>query len=69
MLSFLSNAKKAVVTAIGIALTLLTDAQAFSAFIPSSASTWIATAIAVLTPIVTYLVPNGPAAPATPPAA
>ena len=64
--TWLSSAKKAVVAAIGVALTILTDAQVFDGFLPSSASHWIAAGIAILTPIVTYLVPNGST---TPPAA
>ena len=66
MLAFLSNAKKAVVAAIGLTLTLLTAVHDISSFLPASVNVPVAAAIAILTTIVTYLVP-GPTT--TPPAA
>jgi hypothetical protein len=53
----LSGIRKAIASAVGVALTALTFAHHFS-FLPSTWQTVIGILIAVLTPIVTWLVPN-----------
>lgn len=70
MLSFLSNAKKAIVAAIGVALTALTFAHSLNFILPASAEAVVGTLIAVLTPVATWLTPGPTTTPATtPPAA
>ena len=62
MLSQLSQIRKALVSALGVALTALTFAHTLT-FLPAS---WVATVgvvLAVLTPIATWLTPNSDPAP------
>jgi hypothetical protein len=58
MLSWLASARKALVTAVGIAITVLTAAHSMP-FIPDQPL--ILTILGVLTTVATYLVPNAPA--------
>lgn len=62
-----SNIRKALITAVGLVLTLLTAVHDISSFLPASVNVPVAAVIAILTTIATYLVPNSP--PTTPPAA
>ncbi len=55
--SFLANAKKAVATAAGVALTALLFAHSLT-FLPVGVENVVGIVIAVLTPVVTWLVPG-----------
>lgn len=57
MLTWIRNAWKAISAAIGVALTILTSVNAIPG-LPDDVHLWVAVAIAVLTPIVTYFVPG-----------
>lgn len=64
MLIFLSEAKKAIVSALGVALTGLTFAHGLT-FLPGSWIAPVGVLLAILTPIATWLTPgpkNKPAA-------
>ena len=67
----LSEIRKAVVAGVGVALSFLLGVHDISSFLPASVNIWVGAAIAILTPIATYLVPNGAATTTstTPPAA
>jgi hypothetical protein len=58
--NFMAQSSKALTTAVGVALTVLTIAgqPALVQYMPPAVATGIAVAVAVLTPIATYLIPN-----------
>jgi hypothetical protein len=58
MLAKLNNARKALVSALGVLLSGLLLAQNFSAFLPHTVGVALGTLIGLLTPVVTYLTPN-----------
>lgn len=57
--SFFASARKAVATAIGVVLTVLTAVNTVP-FLPSSWHGVIVAVVGVLTVIATYVVPNAP---------
>lgn len=60
--AWVAGARKTLVTAVGSLLGVLTFVGTFSAFLPAADAHWIAWAIAGLTTLSTYLVPNKTAA-------
>lgn len=61
MLTFFASAKKAVVAAVGVALTALTFAHSLT-FLPAQWTVAVGVVLAILTPVATWLAPNKPAA-------
>lgn len=57
----LTSIDKALTSALGVLLVVLTGANALP-FLPSSWHTIVSVILAILTPIATYLVPNKPKA-------
>lgn len=64
----LANIKKAIASAVGVALTVATLLHSLP-FLHGPVGTWTGVVIAILTPIATYLVPNKPVGTTNPGAA
>lgn len=63
MFAKLAEIRKAIVTALGLVLTVLTFVtNNFGGLLPTSATTLVASIVAVVTVVLTYLTPNKTAA-------